>query len=143
MQHFLTTILVLLPLAAASPFLPRQARNATTQLTFTGAGATFSVTAPVDGSTFQLGESHNPPLNSQATHFPREGENGPRENVADLGALCTIVASAISVDHIAQAGSASCTFSGVDKAQLTVLGANTGATLAPPQRITAGNCVAI
>lgn len=61
MQHLLTTILVLLPLAAASPFLPRQARNATTQLTFTGAGASFSITAPVDGSTFQLGESTTPP----------------------------------------------------------------------------------
>ncbi|KAJ4392994.1 hypothetical protein N0V93_002198 [Gnomoniopsis smithogilvyi] len=106
MQIF-AAVLLLLPLATASPFLPRQAAtNSTTQLTFTGAGASFSVTAPVDGSTFQ-------------------------------------VPNAISVDHIAQAGQASCTFSGVDKAQLTVLGANTGATLAPPQQITAGQCVAI
>lgn len=143
-MHFLaTTNLVLLPFAAASPFLPRQARNATTQLTFTGAGASFSVTAPVDGTTFQLGESNEAP--------DRERERGPRieragrEHQLTLGCPFApfLTGSAISVDHIAQAGSASCTFSGVDKAQLTVLGANTGATLAPPQTITAGQCVAI
>lgn len=59
-MYFSATLLALLPLAAASPFLPRQAAAAngtaaaTTQLTFTGAGASFSVTAPVDGTTFQL-----------------------------------------------------------------------------------------
>lgn len=54
MQIF-AAVLLLLPLATASPFLPRQAAtNSTTQLTFTGAGASFSVTAPVDGSTFQV-----------------------------------------------------------------------------------------
>lgn len=38
--------------SAAPSLLPRQA--ATTQLTFTGAGASFSVTAPVDGSAVTL-----------------------------------------------------------------------------------------
>ncbi|KAI3394193.1 hypothetical protein diail_3148 [Diaporthe ilicicola] len=38
--------------SAAPSLLPRQA--ATTQLTFTGAGASFSVTAPVDGSNVAL-----------------------------------------------------------------------------------------
>lgn len=38
--------------SAAPSLLPRQA--ATTQLTFTGAGASFSVTAPVDGSAVSL-----------------------------------------------------------------------------------------
>lgn len=51
------------------------------------------------------------------------------------------LANAISVDFIAQNGVASCTFRGVDNAQLTVLGANTGATLAPPQTIVSGTCV--
>ncbi|CAN8097687.1 unnamed protein product [Discula destructiva] len=46
----------------------------------------------------------------------------------------------VSVDFIAQAGGATCAFNGVDGAQLTVLGANSGATLAPPQVVVAGSC---
>lgn len=41
--------------SAAPSLLPRQA--ATTQLTFTGAGASFSVNAPVDGSAVTLSKS--------------------------------------------------------------------------------------
>lgn len=51
-----------------------------------------------------------------------------------------IVANPISVDQIAQTGSANCAFKGVDGAQLAILGANTGATLAPPQTLTTGSC---
>ncbi|KAG6358279.1 hypothetical protein INS49_014163 [Diaporthe citri] len=87
--------------SAAPSLLPRQA--ATTQLTFTGAGASFSVTAPVDGSAVTLNNT-------------------------------------LAVDFIAQAGTASCSFEGVDGVKLTVLGANSGATIAPPQTIVRASC---
>lgn len=73
MQFLLLASLVpLLGLASAAPSLPiyritprvnnngtaatngTAAAAATTQLTFTGAGATFSVNAPTDGSNFQI-----------------------------------------------------------------------------------------
>lgn len=44
--------------SAAPSLLPRQA--ATTQLTFTGAGASFSVNAPVDGSAISLSKRSQP-----------------------------------------------------------------------------------
>ncbi|KAJ0116774.1 hypothetical protein N8I77_003062 [Diaporthe amygdali] len=87
--------------SAAPSLLPRQA--ATTQLTFTGAGAAFSVTAPVDGSNVTLNNT-------------------------------------LAVDFIAQAGTASCAFEGVDGVKLTVIGANSGATIAPPQTIVRASC---
>ncbi|KAJ4416820.1 hypothetical protein N0V82_006549 [Gnomoniopsis sp. IMI 355080] len=106
--------LLLLPLAAtASPLLPP--RQAPAAGNATAAAATTQLTFTGAGATFSV--------------------------TAPVDGSTFQVASAISVDHIAQAGQASCTFKGIDNAQLTVLGANTGATLAPPQQITAGQCV--
>ncbi|KAG8158179.1 hypothetical protein KVR01_011940 [Diaporthe batatas] len=86
--------------SGAPSLLPRQA--ATTQLTFTGAGASFTVNAPIGGAVS---------LNNT-----------------------------LAVDFIAQAGTASCSFEGVDGVKLTVLGANSGATIAPPQTIVRASC---
>lgn len=74
MQFSAILVAVLLPLVAASPLLPRQtngtttAGGATTQLTFTGAGASFAVTAPVDGTTFQIRKTSPHPPNYRALH---------------------------------------------------------------------------
>lgn len=48
----------------------------------------------------------------------------------------------LSVDTISSEGGATCTFFGVDGATVTVVGAHS-ATVAPPQAITSGSCLAL
>lgn len=159
MQIFLlASFLPLLGLTSAAPSLPiyritprlnnstaaanGTAAAKTTQLTFTGAGAKFDVNAPVDGSSFQirtsvLGFTMPPPSPLPPNSFPQKLPMY-LDKVSDQATWET--ASSISVDHIAQAGSASCEFKGVNGAQLAILGANNAATLAPPQTVVSGSC---
>lgn len=54
--------------------------------------------------------------------------------------MFSLTDNTLAVDFISQAGTASCSFEGVDGVKLTVLGANAGATIAPPQTIVRASC---
>lgn len=147
MQFFFASLACLLGLATAAPssyhILPRQSNTtaaATTQLTFTGAGSSFSVTAPLDGSNFKIRRPPPPlPPRRPAAPCPCPCGEDPSLFLADRGTRRT-PASQISVDTITQAGSANCQFKGVNGAELAIVGANNGATLAPPQTVVSGSC---
>lgn len=155
-------------IVAAAPLAPlsqpsaelvaRQASNTTTsgttQLTFTGAGASFSVTASVNGQEFSIRKCVPCSLLGgfmrAGPDVPDQNTKQPWRNTAGLEGMrptdrCLLTtkletANAISIDFIAQVGTASCSFTGVDRARLTVVGANSGATLAPPQTVATGLC---
>lgn len=61
--------------SAAPSLLPRQA--ATTQLTFSGAGASFSATAPVDGSNISLSKPH--PICTTSLPSAQDTDKSPQQ----------------------------------------------------------------
>lgn len=131
MRSSIACLTLLLDLAAARPHFKYRRTAMTTKLTFTGATVELTISPQADGSVFTLRK----PFSSARILAPLRS--------ARLSKLLTAghTAESLSVDHIAQDGQATCTFNGVDHAQLTVIGPNNGTTFAPPQVVAEGRCV--
>lgn len=133
MKYF-QAISILSALAGLTSAAPAaESRQFQAIITFTGAAASYTLQVPTDSSPFQTSKYKT---SDKPFHLASPA----------CEALCSNLVMAtdndLAIDTVSSQGGATCTFFGVDGASVTVVGAHS-ATVAPPQAIVSGSCLAL
>lgn len=121
--------------SAAPAAEPRQFKAV---ITFTGAAASYTLDVPTDSTLFQTSKSLKRDQRLVFSHYRSSF-------VSLMWCSCDLTLGAdnnLAVDTITSQGGATCSFFGVDGATVTIVGAHS-ATVAPPQAIQSGSCLAL